>query len=256
MSIRIGINAGFGDPISNEFDNLKRLRFTDVRQDMQYVLSPARWNFLRDEFVESGMTPLYIINPEQVTYLRPGDRAELINEPNFSMTAAQYAETWNRISDVIMDNQLTMFFGSISNLNKVGITWLREAWNLALTKPTHVSIHRYPRDGGVYQPHRGFQSRFDEVDAVRQIVGSTTTLSVTEFGYHTARRWRWGFFPTRWNDTDVARMLRVEWGIWETMRIESAYVYQLNDGMSRSYHDKFGIRYINGQWKPSATAHI
>lgn len=254
MSMRIGINAGFGESISHEFDNFRRLKFNDVRQDMQYAASPAHWQYLRSEFHSTDITPLYIVAPHQVVDLRTGDRAELCNEPNLYMTPAQYAEQWNKVVEDVIDNEITLFFGSISNLNKAGIKWLQDAWSLVTHKPTHVSLHRYPRDGGVSHAHRGFRSRFHEVDAVRQIVGNAE-LAMTEFGYHTARRWRWGFIPTRWSDIQVRSMVEHEWMFWNAMNFESAYLYQLNDGPSRSYLDRFGIRRVTGEWKPSATAH-
>lgn len=249
-----GINAGFGDPIAHEIPLLKQLRFRSVRTDVQRHQSPGEVDRLRQEFIGTGIDPLWIIRGEQLHWFHAGERVELLNEPNFYLSARDYADCWNRIADIASARQVHVYVGSISNLTRPVLDWFRMAWHHMKTRPSLVSIHRYPTDEGAMAPHKGFSSRLDEVAALRSIIGDTP-FDVTEFGYHTARRWRWKVWPTRWTDAQTAKFVKEEWDFWTSVGVHRAYLYQLNDGLGSSHLDHYGIRRVDGTIKPSATVH-
>lgn len=249
-----GINAGFGEPLSHEWPLLRSLRFGAVRQDVQMHQTPAAVEALRAETVGSGLEPLWIIRPEQLSWFQPGERVELLNEPNFYLSSSAYADMWNRLADDAQSRQIQVYVGSLSNLTYPVLDWFRAAWRQMTTPPSLVSIHRYPTDDGPHAPHAGFWSRLDEVAALRSIIGQTP-FDVTEFGYHTARRWRWKVWPTRWSEAQTAAFVGYEWDFWSSVGVSRAYLYQLNNGRGTSHLDHYGIRRVDGTLKPSATAH-
>lgn len=249
-----GINAGFGEPIRHELPLLHTLRFQSVRHDVQLHQSPATIEALRQEFIGTTLEPLWIIRPEQLRWFRAGERVELLNEPNFYLSAPAYASLWNQIAADAAARQIHVSVGSISNLTRPVLDWFRTAWSQMTTRPSLVSIHRYATDAGAQGPHQGFASRLEEVRALRAIIGETP-FDVTEFGYHTARRLRWKFWPTRWTEAQTAAFIRYEWEFWQSVGVRRAYVYQLNDGRGSTHLDHYGIRRIDGTLKPSATAH-
>lgn len=250
-----GINAGFGEPIAHEVAGLREHRYTQVRQDLQFITDPTIVTMLREDLRNNAIRPLWIIREPQVPFVLSGDRIELCNEPNLNgYTPEVYAALWNRVAPTLLSRGATVFAGSVSNLDQNGINWVRRAWRCMSPKPTHVSVHRYPENSGFLQPHKGFQTREEEVDALRQIVGDVT-LAVTEFGYHTARRkWR-GFWPLcPWSDTQVMSFAIQEWQFWSDMDAESAYIYQLNDSPTNRT-ERYGVRRLNGTWKPVSLSH-
>lgn len=250
-----GINAGFGEPIAHEVAGLREHRYTQVRQDLQFITDPRTVMMLRNDLWNSDIRPLWIIREPQASFVLAGDRIELCNEPNLNgYTPEVYAALWNRVAPTLLSCGATVFAGSVSNLDQNGIYWLRRAWRCMSPKPTHVSVHRYPETSGFLRPHKGFQTREEEVDALRQIIGDAT-IAVTEFGYHTAwRKWR-GFWPLRpWRDGQVMSFAMQEWQFWSNMGVESAYIYQLNDSPTNRT-ERYGVRQLDGAWKPVSYSH-
>ena len=252
----LGINAGFGDPIAHEFPALRERFFTHVRQDLHHLIDPVRVQMLVREFAQPGApTPLYIVRADQIPLLPPGSMAELLNEPNYTMLPEQYATAWEQAHELAEPSGVQVFVGSISNLDRDALGWLSRAWKMMTVRPSYVSVHRYPNTGGFAKAHKGFDRREDEVTALRQIIGSTP-FAVTEFGYHTARQWRWGFWPFRWSEATVGSFCREEWQFWYYQGAVATFLYQLNDGPSRDRLDRYGIRTTRGQWKISSASHL
>ena len=253
--LRCGINAGFGEPLAHEVAGLREHRYTTVRQDLQFVSNPTTLTMLLRDLRFSDICPLWIMREPQISFAQADELVELCNEPNLNgYTPEQYAALWNRVAPATLARGVTLFAGSISNLDRAGLDWLKRAWRCFSPTPTHVSVHRYPENGGFSEPHKGFKNREQEVDALRQIIGSAT-LSVTEFGYHTApRTWR-GFWPLRpWTDEQVMSFSMQEWQFWSDMKAESAYIYQLNDSPTNR-EERYGVRRLEGTWKPVAQSH-
>ncbi len=100
-----------------------------------------------------------------------------------------------------------------------------------------MSVHRYG-DGSFDDPHSGFANRDREVHWLRAAIGDRP-FSVTEFGYPDGDM----------SEEEAARRIRVEFEFWAG-KADFACLYQLNDG--RGTHEQFGIRRLDGSWKPSA----
>ena len=256
-ALRCGLNAGFGETLAHELAGIDAHRFTEVRQDLMPVSDPYVLLSLMNEMRVGNICPLWIMRENQVAFAKPCERVEFYNEPDLNgFSPGEYAYAWNRVAESAYDRNVLLFAGSISNLNKSALTWLRNAWKLMTPTPRYVSVHRYPETtGGSQKPHSGFANREQEVDALRQIVGDVT-IAVTEFGYHTGPRKRWGWWPLRpYTDAEVAQYVREDWQFWSSQNVESAYLYQLNDGVDGDPINRYGLRNLNGVWKPSATAH-
>lgn len=252
--MRIGINAGFGETLQHEYAGLSQLGFTDIRQDLQRCTQPQAEQLLA-EGRKSTLRHLYVVTLSQLALLRPGERAELWNEPDLNhITPEAYVDAWVKYAQPALDRGVRVYASAISNLNARGFAWLRRAYELFPVPPLFVSVHRYP-DKTAQNPHLPFPSRDAEVVALRRLIGDAS-IAVTEMGYHSALRWRWKILPTRWNDREVAENLRYEWQFWSTqINVDTVYVYQLNDGPSWSAVDRYGIRRQNNTWKPAAFAH-
>lgn len=256
-TLRCGINAGFGETIAHELAGIHNHRFTDVRQDLMPVTDATTLRSLMQELRVGSICPLWIMRENQVALAQPCERVEFYNEPDLNgFTPARYADAWNRVAATAYERNVVLFAGSISNLNRSALTWLRTAWKLMSVAPRYVSVHRYAEvTGGTQKPHAGFRTREQEVDALRQIVGDIP-IAVTEFGYHTGKRKLWGWWPLRsYTNMDVARYVAEEWQFWSSQNVESGYLYQLNDGPSTQPDERYGIRTFEGVWKPSAIAH-
>jgi hypothetical protein len=69
----------------------------------------------------------------------------------------------------------------------------------------------------------------------------------TEFGYHTAPA-----RPLTLTDEDVADAVEYDLGFYQARNVQLVCLYQLNDGPGDSYLDKYGVRRLDGTWKPVA----
>ena len=250
--MRIGINAGFCEPIRHQVPMIYS-RYTDIRQDVYLATDNVQLYTLVNDLRDTAVRPLFIARGNQLHAFRRGERTELLNEPNINgITPEHYAREWNDYAQTAIENGVVVFAGSISNLTQEGLAWLAATWKLMETPPTHVSIHRYPRRNFA-QPHKGFDSRDAEVKALRDIIGNTS-FAVTEFGYHTARQYKWIVVPFRWSEQQVFEYTVQEYQFWKSKGAESAYIYQLNDGPTDTHINRYGVRYADGDWKLVARA--
>ena len=112
-----------------------------------------------------------------------------------------------------------------------------------------IGFHRYPEAGcGALAPHDRFRSRDDEWAAFQQLVGTRPT-ACTEFGYHTAAA-----HPQTLTDQNVAESVLWDLRFYDARQVGLACVYQLNDGPTGTWMDRYGVRAQDGTWKPVAHA--
>ena len=142
----------------------------------------------------------------------------------------------------------------ISNLDQDSLRWLERVrgsgWPPGVSA---ISCHRYG-DGRFAGAHPGFDSRDDEVAALRALCDGLPFL-VTEFGYKTKpglTESSGGFV----SEADQATYIGYEWTFWQGHGALAALLYQINDGLDVEI-EGFGIRRCNpdgslGDWKPSA----
>jgi hypothetical protein len=164
---------------------------------------------------------------------RPEDFAEAVRSCHFAARAARFTGP--------------ILSGGISNLNTRGLRYLRRMVESGALPEDDLTIgfHRYPEAGrGPLAPHDGFDSRADEFETLLTITDARP-LACTEFGYHTA---------DVLSDEGVAASVLWDLGFYESRGVELAVVYQLNDGPGETWMDRYGVRRLDGTWKPVADA--
>lgn len=252
-----GLVAGFGDPLAHELPALKALGVQLIRTDCQKrddETTAAR----TIEILDAGLVPLVIIRDvSQLALLPPGTNVELRNEPDLEGPTADIYETLVfEMAAECQKLELHLWAGVVSNLNERGLRYLSDAhvdrWPISV----NVSIHRYAHGDSNRTPHPGFRSRSHEVGALHSIIGMRT-WGVSEFGFTTGNRansWLDRLLRRRrqWSDDQVAEMVEWEWVFWAEQGARGAALYQLNDGPTNATLDRYGIRRLDGSWKPVA----
>lgn len=121
-------------------------------------------------------------------------------------------------------------------------------------EPDHLRDYAFPMwqglpDDIVFDLHRygdpnagqdGYRNRQDETDTIRRTVGHTRRLYVSEFGYHTTT-------PQDEQNALVAATTDIGW--FAALGADWAY-YQYTDGPGTTNLDHYGIRTLDGRWKP------
>ncbi|MGE0460888.1 MAG: hypothetical protein AB7Q16_05925 [Vicinamibacterales bacterium] len=273
-----GLQAVFhGQPLGLDLlAELRAMGVEAIRADCQKLddghtlVTPERTAEVVREVTAAGLFCLATVyDPSQVALLQPGDHVEFRGEPDIGHPGT-YADTQPIPPDeyrrLLLEfhaaataRGLHVWAGVISNLNTRGLEWLANARPDLWPADVGVAIHWYPHGDGPHVPHPGFRSRDHEVDVFQRVIGARPWI-VSEFGYHTARRRVtrriWGFdIPvgyTRWTDGEVARHVSVEWAFWERRGAVGAALFQLNDGPLDTMEHRFGIRRVDGGWKPVA----
>lgn len=260
----VGICAGFGHPLGQ--DRLEALRvrgITLLRQDLQTtggrtpeveaaVAEGARWERL-------GGRMLYICSLDTLGAVPEGAWVELHNEPE-AMPPLAYASDLVRAWPIVQARGLTLWAGTISNLDKDSLAWLRRVIELAPFL-THVAVHRYTpgKEQNPDRAHAGFSDRRSEVAALRAIVGPRPWM-VSEIGYHTAAmpvsRWL-PFLKTRLTPYQHAARLGFEVQWWCEQGARAAVIFQEQDAPGDT-PDQYGLRFAirhgqMGPWKTSQT---
>lgn len=257
---------------SSLYAELKAMGVQGIRADCQKLgdgrtlISAVQAADVTREIRAAGLeclTTLYA--PEQLAALQPGDHVEFRGEPDIGHPG-NYADTqpippaeYRRLLFAFHAEAarlgVRVWAGVISNLNQRGLEWLAAADPSTWPTDINVSIHWYPHGDRPTNPHPGFRSRDHEVDVLKAIIGARPWL-LSETGYHTgnrASRWERLFGIRRqWSDAQVAQHVSFEWAFWERRGAVGAVLYQLNDGTTGDPLDKYGIRYLDGRWKPVA----
>lgn len=235
------------------------------------------------EFVGAPLTPLFLIGGGKIQIadgsrrIEPHELAamtrtlvetaqevglteyaiEIGNEPDiahegYSERPQDFAEAIRQCHEAARGAGFTgaIISGGISNLNDRGLGYLDRFWNKAdAPNDLVIGFHRYPEEGrGPLAAHDRFTSREDEWNALRDIVDDMP-LACTEFGYHTACA-----RPLTLTDSDVAACVCWDLSFYQARGVSLACVYQLNDGPTENYIDKYGIRRTDRTWKPVAEA--
>lgn len=259
-----GIQAGFGELLgAPTLAALRELGVQLVRLDCQ-ASSPMATGALVREVIDAGMVPYPIVREvAQLEHLPPCTNVELRNEPDLNgPRPVEYETEVHLMSAACRVHGLHLWAGCVSNLNQRGLRYLRDAGVERWPDDVCVSVHWYPHGDRRENPHPGFYSRQHEVAQLLGLIGDRP-WGVSEFGFHTAtRKVSWldrllGTRGTAWTDDQVAAMVAEEWAFWEAHGATGAVLYQVNDGPSADSArpaalDTFGIRRLDGSWKPVA----
>lgn len=277
----VGLNAGFGDPLAGEFPALAQYGFAVLRQDVYAHHNIAEVAYLVAEFAGAPCRPLFLIGGGSIQEPSTGNRIEphelaaltttvvqtataagildyaieIGNEPDIA--CAGYSEHPEDFAEAIRQSLEAargagflgpLITGGIANLNNRGFRYLATMLS-APSMPDDVVIgfHRYPEAGrSMLAPHDRFESREDEWQMLREIVG-LRPVACTEFGYHTAQA-----RPLTLSDEDVADAVLFDLVFYEDRGALLGLVYQLNDGPGDDWMDRYGVRTTAGVWKPVA----
>lgn len=277
--IRVGLQAGFGQSISHEFAGLASYAFTVIRQDLYAAGDPALVPALVTECAGAPVHMLFLIGggqiqrPDGSERIEPHELAamtttvvhtataagltdyaiEIGNEPDLAHPGyadhpEDFAEAIRQCHQAARTNGFhgALITGGISNLNTRGFRYLRRmlaASNLPI-EDIVIGFHRYPESGrGPQAPHDPYTSRDDEWRALKRLVGRRPVVC-TEFGYHTAAS-----DPITLTDDTAADAVLWDVQFYADRDVPFAIVYQLNDGPSDDWFDRYGVRTTAGVWK-------
>lgn len=275
--MRAGLQAGFGESLAADLAGIAEHGFQLIRQDL-YAKTDAI-DPLVAEFDKTPLIPLFLIGGGRIAQrempekrLEPYELAEMTdlvvavareygvhdyaleigNEPDLSLyerDPEDFAEAVRACHFAAREAGFEgpVLSGGISNLNTRGLKYLARmmASGRLPADDLVIGFHRYPESGrGPLAPHQWFSSREDEWQTLLRISGARPT-ACTELGYHT---------QDILSDEGVARSVIWDLNFYEARGCLTAVVYQLNDGPSSSYLDHYGVRYLDGRWKPVAEA--
>jgi hypothetical protein len=287
--VKVGLTAGFGEPLGAARDFIESIGFAFVRQEIRADATDRTIAALLGEFLGRPITLLALlgggknrtaagarIEPRAFAALASrvvraaaqlgltGYMIEVGNEPDIGHPG--YATRPEEFASAVAQTEATvrqagfagpLISGGISNLSTERLDYLAQ---MAPRLPPDVVVgfHRYPRADRPDEPHPGFASRDAEWARLQEIAGARS-LACTEFGHHSApRRQRLlGFLPRRSRrvpDEIVAEYVAYDLEAFQSKGCELAAVYQLNDGPTDRPVDRYGIRRPDGTPKPSADA--
>ncbi|HUR32414.1 MAG TPA: hypothetical protein VM032_01370 [Vicinamibacterales bacterium] len=284
--MRIGINAGFGDPLGHLLPFITATGFRIVRQELPtYPRNDERLRMLMHEFVGSPLVPLFLLGggkmqrPDGTRRIEPDEIADVAafvartaralaldtylvevgNEPDlahdgYASRPQDFAAAVRQTRDRLRAEQFTglVVSGGVSNLNTRGIGYVeRMLAPQGFTFPDDVVVgfHRYPEKGKAHgAPHAGFTSRENEMQRFTALIGARSH-GCTEFGYHTATE-RVGLSSVRRTDADVAASIMFDFAFFADHGCDVALLFQLNDGPDDTMEHRYGIRALDGTPKP------
>ena len=210
---------------------------------------------VNEQCARAGLKPLWILKtPEEVQLVPPGSEVEILNEPNFTMSPSAYQALVRSWLPALEAKNCIIYAGCVSNQSKADHAWIHAALS---GLPAHIraSGHRYP--GTNQDPNiakKGYTNRAAELAGWLSAINGRK-FAMTEIGFHSAP-WTtgWWFWRKRGQRTDgeILAFLHAEYTRYLTAGAEFVITYQLNDGPSPSYLDHYGIRTLDGVWKPQA----
>lgn len=285
--MRVGINAGFGEPIRHEFGYLTGLGFAFVRQDIAPDMDDETLVARVTEFASAPVSPLFLlaggtmrwrdedrrVEPHEIAalaqrVLRAAREAgltdlkiEVGNEPDlahegYSKRPQDFAEAVRQTRDAARAERFTgeIVAGGISNLNQRGLDFLRDVVASGkLPRDITIGFHRYPDGDGPQNPHAGFASRDEEWAELRRLA-RRYRVACTEVGHHTAERRLSAFKKGAISDATAAEHMLFDLKFFKSKGCSMVAVYQLNDGPGDGALDRYGIRRLSGDDKPMAAS--
>lgn len=283
----IGINAGFGEPIAHEFGALQSRGFDIIRQDFRAHFTDDYLRTLVAEFAGAPVKLLALlggghidtpdgrlVEPHELAAL--GRRVvecaaeagltefliEIGNEPDLAHPgyrdrplhfAVAVQQTYAAVRAAGFAGPVIS--GGISNLSRPSLRYLEDMLLAGLPADLILGFHRYPKGLSPENPQAGFDSREEEWQELQRLANGRA-VACTEVGHHTAPRkyLKWGFIPwkKRVSEDDCAAHLAYDLTFFRDRGCLLTAVYQLNDGPTDTHLDRYGIRRMDGTWKPAA----
>jgi len=173
--------------------------------------------------------------------LGPEQKVEIGNEWDLKYSPEQAKDCWLRCQAFLGPRMIT---GGISSLSDKALAWASKALHSSFE---NVGFHPYrttkPPDRGV----------IDRINILKAMVPNARLWN-TDCGWHTCKSRTGCFSSVQFSEVQVAEFLQTDIRYHEEADVESYTVYQLNDGPNPcpDYESHFGIRRVDGSWKPSA----
>jgi len=154
-------------------------------------------------------------------YRKRGNAAvEIGNEPDLAVSrwkrnpeamARCFAECYDAVKELVPE--LPVLCPSVSNLNSRGLGYLSKMVP-QLPPECGVAFHRYPAGVDFETSHRGYSSRFDEVDRLRELAGGRELWN-TETGWAEQNR------DYTLSELQVAERMEREHELWTSLGFRS-----------------------------------
>lgn len=267
---RLGLTAGFGDPLGGLLDELADRQVDVARQSLRpdssieacvqdFAGRRVRPHFVIPRLVDVHiqMRPLLMLIVE---HLGP-DGADVAagNESSINGEtidqAVQAVEITQRIAAEVGFTG-GIYASSIPNLDPGrDFQWMRLFWP-RLSREVVRDFHRYPEirfpwDLDDRHPWHQFGSLDAELAAVRELAGEAP-LSISEFAHSTVRR-HWLGTTRQVTNEQAADYLTDDLVLYAKHGLVDAMVYQINSGSNpNEWGDCQGIRDVAGNWLPQA----
>lgn len=270
-----GIAPTLVSQILARFDGVR----TDVHPGDEEMYHNWRWQQILS-YKNTSAFVIFLIGPHQIDlragqlieksrdfakkllnagYKERGDVGiEIGNEPDLAVKrwkknpedmAKCFADCYVEVKALLPD--VPVLCPSISNLNGRGLNYL-EKMEPHLPKDCGIAFHRYPNGRDFDIPHRGFTSRFREVDALKAIAGCRALWN-TETGHAEINK------DYTLSESEVSERMEREHVFWSDAGCEAWCAYQINSGIIEDgdgHDDKrlksYGARRADSSWKPWA----
>ena len=285
----VGLNAGFGLPLTADWPFIHAAGCKVVRQEFRFEIDDATLALLMADIASQPIRLLALlgggknqkaaggrIEPHEFAAL--GARVttaaaaagltdvfiEVGNEPDighvdYKTRPADFAEAIRQTHLAVRGAGFlgAVVTGGVSNLSPERLNYLQQVVTAGVPLDVVIGFHRYPHGLGPQVPHPGFANRDAEWARLQSIAGGRK-VACTEFGHHTARRKYLflGFIPLtkRLSDNTIAQHITFDLTYFRDRGCLAAAVYQLNDGPTDTAIDRYGVRRADGRPKPAATA--
>ena len=277
------LNAGFGDPLGDAHVQIAELGFGGVRTDVKLDIENIKT--IIDEQEKYNATSIILFNgghmdwsPEETVdavtaaaryikdrnyFQRHNIFFEIGNEPDIARdfykndpekTNDMFWECYQAVK--LIRSDIGMITPGVSNLNERGFDYLEEFLDHSIPAGAIVGFHRYPAGKDYTTPHKGFDSRKEEMDELVGLARDNkifcTEAGMTQGPHYTKRNFPLCFLKKK----EYVRPQYQYEAYKADQQINEAYDsvglvwYQYNDGPNKNNdQDNFGVRYVDGTVK-------
>lgn len=254
-----GCQTHFGAPIGSDvLRTLKAKRFGLARIDAQAVSTDTMLAMVSEVLAAALVPYVTVATFEQIEALPATALCEWRNEPdintNFYLPPEDYAREFVEACKVAAMSPVAELGGPVaSNLNRRGHDYLLAviaACGGSLPSNAFGVTHRYGHNDvetshrlSKWKPWGDFKSREAEYEWFRTTIGAGRPWVISETGWASAE--------------DISEATQAEYAAREfqlakDMGAKALVWYQVNDGPGSFPIDHFGLRRIDGTWKPVA----
>jgi hypothetical protein len=187
---------------------------------------------------------LTTVKPACVVAVELGNEIDLTDAKpeafgDFVIAGYHALRTFGWTGDIIM--------GGISRVRPDTLKWLKKAiQEINSWMPTDliIGIHRYSINNDALIPQDGYVDRIEECAAILKVADGNP-IAITEYGYP---------YLDGSTDADMTKILRsidTDAVYWRALGAKYVFWYQWTDGPSNTPIDRFGLKTISGEYRPT-----